>query len=129
VGTQDGDWDARDTSQAPDDQFVLTEEQAFDILAFLFSSAEICLVEPTYYGTFRLIDAASRMMGHMLAHDPERSGEFLRRFKEEVDTKKVWMMWDREAYYDFLREAPAVVAAEVKRLEDEDAPGQEARGQ
>jgi hypothetical protein len=129
VGTQDGDWDARDTSQAPDDQFVLTEEQAFDILAFLFSSAEICLVEPTYYGTFRLIDAASRMMGHMLAHDPERSGEFLRRFKEEVDTKKVWMMWDREAYYDFLHEAPAVVAAEVKRLEDEDAPGQEARGQ
>jgi hypothetical protein len=129
VGTQHGDWDARDTSQAPDDQFVLTEEQAFDILAFLFSSAEICLVEPTYYGTFRLIDAASRMMGHMLAHDPERSGEFLRRFKEEVDTKKVWMMWDREAYYDFLREAPAVVAAEVKRLEDEDAPGQEARGQ
>jgi len=126
VGTQDVDRDERDSSRAADGQFVLTEEQAFDILAFLFSSAEICLVEPTYYGTFRLVDAASRMMGHMLAHDPERSGEFLRRFKEEVDTKKVWMMWDREAYYDFLREAPAVVATEVKRLEDEDASGPEA---
>jgi Family of unknown function (DUF6092) len=100
---------------------VLTEEQAFDILAFLFSSAEICLVEPTYYGTFRLVDAASRLMGHMLDHDPRRSGEFIRRFKDEVDTKKVWMMWDREAYYDFLRSAPAVIAAEVKRLEDERA--------
>ena len=65
-------------------------------------------------------------MGHMLTHDPERSGEFLRRFKEEVDTKKVWMMWDREAYYDFLREAPAVVAAEVKRLEGEEVPAGEA---
>src|SRR4051794_9399791 len=92
-------------SDRPVGPLVLTEEQAFDILAFLFSSAEICLVEPTYYGTFRLVDGASRLMGHMLTHDPKRSGEFLRRFKEEVDTKKVWMMWDREAYYDFLRAA------------------------
>jgi hypothetical protein len=126
MGTQDGDAIAQEAAPSTEGQFVLTEEQAFDILAFLFSSAEICLVEPTYYGTFRLVDAASRMMGHMLAHDPQRSGDFLRRFKEEVDTKKVWMMWDREAYYEFLREAPAEVAAEVKRLEDDDAEGQEA---
>jgi hypothetical protein len=50
----------------------------------------------------------------------------VRRFKEEVDTKKVWMMWDREAYYDFLRSAPAVVAAELKRLEAERQPTAEA---
>jgi Family of unknown function (DUF6092) len=99
-------------------QMVLTEDQALELLAFLFSAAEISLVEPTYYGTFRLVDAASRLMGFMLEHDPERSREFLARFKTEVDTKKLLMMWDREAYYDFLREAPAVVAAEVKRRED-----------
>ena len=29
------------------------------------------------------------------------------------------MMWDREAYYNFLRGAPATVAAEVKRLQEE----------
>ena len=115
-----------EAANPPAGQMVLTEEQAFDILAFLFSSAEICLVEPTYYGTFRLVDAASRLMGHMLPHDPQRSGEFLRRFIEEVDTKKVWMMWDREAYYDFLRAAPAVVAAEVKRLEKVDELAEEA---
>jgi hypothetical protein len=107
------------TTETSSGQMVLTEEQAFDLLAFLFSSAEICLVEPTYYGTFRLVDAASRLMGFMLEHNPERSAEFMRRFKEEVDTKKVWMMWDREAYYDFLREAPAVVAAEIQRREAE----------
>jgi hypothetical protein len=106
-------------SEASSDKMVLTEEEAFDLLAFLFSSAEICLVEPTYYGTFRLVDAASRLMGYMLEHNPERSAEFLRRFREEVDTKKVWMMWDREAYYNFLRGAPATVAAEVKRLQEE----------
>ena len=106
------------TTDGPAGQMVLTEDQAFDILAFLFSAAEISMHEPTYYGTFRLVDAASRLMGHMLEHDPQRTGEFLRRFKADVDTKKAWMMWDREAYYDFLRAAPATVAAEVKRLED-----------
>ena len=106
------------TTDGPAGQMVLTEEQAFDLLAYLFSAAEITMHEPTYYGTFRLVDAASRLMGHMLEHDPQRSGEFLRRFKPEVDRKKAWMMWDREAYNDFLRAAPATVAAEVKRLED-----------
>ena len=114
------------TSEPPTGKMVLTEEQAFELLAFLFSSAEICLVEPTSYGTFRLIDAASRLMGYMLEHEPECTTEFVRRFKEEVDTKKGWMMWDREAYYDFLRRAPAVVAAEVKRLQAEGQPSVEA---
>jgi hypothetical protein len=99
---------------------VLNEEQALQLIAFLTSAAEISVHEPTYYGTFRLIDAASRLITFMLEHDPPRSGEFLRELKNELDTKKVWMMWDREAYFDFLRVTPAVVAAEVKRLADED---------
>jgi hypothetical protein len=100
---------------------VLTEEEAMQVIAFLVSAAELCIKEPTYYGTFRLVDAASRLIGFMLEHDPPRTGEFLRRFKEELDTKKVWMMWDRDAYFAYLRSAPAQVAAEVKRLSEEDA--------
>ena len=100
--------------------FVLTEEEALQLVAFLTSAAEISIHEPTYYGTFRLIDAASRLIAFMLEHDPPRSGAFLRELKTELDTKKVWMMWDREAYFDFLRATPAQVAAEVKRLADED---------
>ncbi len=99
---------------------VLNEEQALQLIAFLTSAAEISVHEPTYYGTFRLVDAASRLIAFMLEHDPPRSGEFLRELKTELDTKKVWMMWDREAYFDFLRATPAVVAAEVKRQADED---------
>jgi len=99
---------------------VLTEEQALQLIAFLTSAAEISIHEPVYYGTFRLVDAASRLIGFMLEHDPPRSGEFLRELKTELDTKKVWMMWDREAYFDFLRATPAQVAVEVKRLADED---------
>ena len=99
---------------------VLSEEQALQLIAFLTSAAEISIHEPTYYGTFRLVDAASRLIGFMLEHEPPRSGAFLRDLKSELDTKKVWMMWDREAYFDFLRATPAKVAGEVKRLADED---------
>jgi len=99
---------------------ALSEEQALQLIAYLTSAAEISIVEPTYYGTFRLIDAASRLIGAMLEHEPPRTGPFLRELKTDLDTKKVWMMWDREAYFDFLRATPAQVAAEVKRLADED---------
>src|SRR5262249_29757765 len=100
---------------------VLTEEQALELIAFLASSAEISLTEPTHYANFRLIDATSRLIGFMLEHETPRTGAFLRAFKEEVDKKKVWMMWDEEAFFDFLRSAPAMVAAEAKRLAEEDA--------
>ena len=99
---------------------VLTEEEALQLIAFLTSAAEISIHEPTYYGTFRLMDAASRLMGFMLGHETPRSEPFLRELKAEVDAKKVWMMWDREAYFAFLRETPGKVAVEVKRLADED---------
>jgi hypothetical protein len=98
---------------------VLTEEQAFRLIAYLTSSAEISLHEPTYYGSLRLIDAASRLIGFMLEHDLPTAEPYLRELKAELDTKKVWSMWDREAFYDFVREVPADVAAEMMRRERE----------
>lgn len=94
---------------------VLTEDEAFEMISFLVSAAEICLHEPVYYGTFRLVDAASRMIGFMLEKQGLESEEFLRAFKTDLDTRKTWMMWDREAYFDFLRSIPADVATEVER--------------
>ncbi len=63
------------------------------------------------------------MIGFMLENETPRTGTFLRELKVELDTKKVWMMWDREAYFDFLRAVPGQVATEVKRIADEDAAG------
>ncbi len=99
------------------DGMVLTETEALELIAFLTSSAEISLREPNHYGTLRLIDAVSRMIGFMLPHQPPRSAEFLRELKAEIDVKKLWAMWDQPAYFDFLRETPGKVAAEVVRLE------------
>lgn len=97
---------------------VLSEEQALELITFLVSAAEICLHEPIYYGTFRLIDGASRLMGMLLEHNPRTSGDFFRDYKAEIDANKTAMMWDRESYYDFLRRIPAKAAAELKRVRE-----------
>lgn len=99
-------------------KLVLTEEQALEIITFLVSAAELCLHEPVYYGTFRLVDGASRLMGLMLENNPETSGDFFRAYKDEIDTNKTQMMWDRAAYYEFLRQIPATAAAELKRVRE-----------
>ena len=100
---------------------VLSEEEALELIAFLVSSADSLRTEPSNYGYLRLIDATSRLIGFMLKHDTPRTGAFLRAFKEEVDLKKVWVMWDVEGFFEFVRTAPALVAAEVNRLAAEDA--------
>jgi Family of unknown function (DUF6092) len=99
-------------------KLVLTEEQALEIITFMVSAAELCLHEPVYYGTFRLVDGASRLMGLMLENNPETSGEFFKAYKADIDANKTQMMWDKESYYDFLRRIPAAAATELKRVRE-----------
>jgi hypothetical protein len=98
------------------EQLVLTEREALDIIAFLVASAEISTYEPTYYGSFRLIDAASRLMAHMQKHDLPLTGEFVGELKTHIDEKNTMMMFDRPAWVEFLKSNPALVAAELKRV-------------
>ncbi len=99
-------------------KLVLTEAQALEIIAFLVSSAEICLREPIHYGTLRLVDAASRLIGLIQKNSPVATEAFLCGFKENIDTHKTLAMWDREAYYDFLRKIPFSAAKELKRVRE-----------
>jgi hypothetical protein len=94
---------------------VLTEDQAMQLIAFLTSSAELSLQEPVHYGTLRLIDATSRLIGFMLDNGMPDEDGFFRELKDEIDVKKLWSMWDKPAYFQFLRETPAKVADEVIR--------------
>lgn len=97
------------------DRMVVTEDQAYELLAHLVASAELCIREPYYYGTFRLIDAASKLMGFMLANGADNDRDWLAAFRREVDEKKEWMMWDREGYFAFLEGATGTVAAALKQ--------------
>lgn len=94
----------------------LTERQALEFLAYLTASADISLHEPELYGPFRLIDAASRLAGYVLENEVEIGRrEFWQAVKTEIDQKKVWLMWDRPGFREFLQEMPGKVALELSR--------------
>lgn len=96
-----------------DTPVVLTQAQADELISFLLSSAEITIKEPIHYGTLRLVDAVSRIIGFMEANGAVGEGDYLADLKAEIDVKKLWAMWDKPAYYQFLRETPRGVAEYV----------------
>lgn len=94
---------------------VLSEEEAFELLTFLVTSARGCVDEPETYGTFRLIDAASRLLDFLLKSEGVEDREFYSHLKEEIDEKKLWLMTDVEAYFNFLSEVTRKVARQLKK--------------
>jgi hypothetical protein len=100
------------------DSRLLKEEEVYELLAFLVTSAELLVVEPRLYGTGRLMDAASRMMAFVL-ESRETHDEFLSQFKLYVDENMSLLISDEEAYIEFLREASRTLARELKRRASE----------
>jgi hypothetical protein len=90
---------------ADDDPLVLHESEALTLLAHPGTSAELCHSEPWDYGTFRLIDAASRLGASVLPRASAEGRAFLAPFLADVETAKERSTLDREAYLAFLREA------------------------
>jgi hypothetical protein len=96
-------------------RLVVTEEALYEVLSFLASSAHLCVVEPRLYGTFRLIDAACRLIGLALESGQLEDDQFLREFREDAETRKFLIMADEDAYFEFLKDATRKMAREMKR--------------
>jgi hypothetical protein len=96
-------------------RMVTTEEDLYELLSFLVSSAHLCVDEPKLYGTFRLVDAASRLIGFALKSGQLEDDQFLREFKEDVDKRKFLVTTDEEGYLQFLEDATRKMAKEMKR--------------
>jgi len=96
-------------------RMVVSEEGLYEVLAFLFSSAHILVNEPHLYGTFRLIDGASRLMGFALESGQLEDEQFLRELKNDVDEKKFVLMTDEKTYFELLERATRAMAREMKR--------------
>lgn len=97
------------------EHMVVSEEDLYEILAFLFSSAHLLVNEPHLYGTFRLVDAATRLIGFALEAGELRDDKFLRQLKEDVDARKLLLMTDEETYFQLLEDATREMAKEMKR--------------
>jgi hypothetical protein len=99
-------------------RMVVGEEDVYELLSFLVSSAHLNVGEPRLYGSFRLIDAACRLIGFALKGRQLENDWFLREFKDEADKKKLLMMTDEECYLQFLEDATRIVARELKQRAD-----------
>lgn len=87
---------------------TVSRERVYELLAHLIASAELCVVEPDYYGSFRLLDAAAKLAAMMLGcglDDPWLAG-----LHAELDRSKLLMMSDRPAFYSYLPQASRQVA-------------------
>ena len=100
---------------------VLTQAQADELISFLLSSAEITIKEPIHYGPLRLVDAVSRLIGFMEENGAVAEGDYLSDLKNEIDVKKQWCIWDKPAFYEFLRETPRGMAEYVASQVEETA--------
>jgi hypothetical protein len=92
---------------------ILSEREALELVAYLVSAAELSVIEPDLYGSFRLVDAASRLLTFLAERAPTARRPLYSRFREEIDRNKVLMMWDRDAYVEFVERLPRDV---VERL-------------
>lgn len=99
---------------------VLDRQTALELLCHLAASAELCAFEPIHYGTFRLLDAVSRLSAALLEGGLDEP--WLAELRAEIDRKKTWMMTDRDAYYAFLPEVPERLAGHLRSLAAPEAP-------
>jgi hypothetical protein len=95
-------------------RLAASEEDLYELLSFLVSSAHLNVGEPRLYCSFRLIDAACRLIGFALESGRLEDDGFLREFKDDADRKKLLMMTDEERYLQFLEDATRNVAREMK---------------
>jgi hypothetical protein len=95
-------------------RITIAEDDVFELLAFLVTSARLCVDEPKLYGTFRLVDGASRLLGFVLESDQPEDKQTLQQLKDEIDEKKFLLTTDQEGYFDFLDELTRKVARELK---------------
>jgi hypothetical protein len=98
---------------------AVTEEDLYELLSFLVSSAHLLVNEPEHYGSFRLIDAACRLIAFALDGGGLEDDSFLRAFKEDADRRKLLLMTDQAGFLQFLEDATRDMAREMKRRANE----------
>jgi hypothetical protein len=67
---------------------ALTEEEALEQVAYLVSSAELAVIKPDLYGSFRLVDAKARVLAPLAEQAPPERQAFYAHLKHEIDDSK-----------------------------------------
>ncbi len=96
------------------EKLIISENQGNELLAFLVTSSRGVIEEPELYGSFRLMDAASLLLGFMLESGKQADEEFLQQLKNRIDTCKMLVMSDEEQYLAFTEDVVRSVTQRLK---------------
>lgn len=87
----------------------------FEFILYLVTSARLSLDEKAIYGSFRLIEGASRLIDAAEGIPGLDTDEFLRTARASIDRNKARMMLDKDGYRDWLTDLAAGMASEAVR--------------
>ncbi len=92
------------------------DDPLFDFILYLIASARTSLDERAIYGSFRLIEGASRLIEAAEEIPGLKVDDFLRDTRNSIDQNKARMMLEKDAYRKWLTDLAAGLASEsVKR--------------
>ncbi len=96
------------------------DDPLFDFILYLVTSARVSLDERAIYGSFRLIEGASRLIEAAEEIPGLKVDDFLRAKRASIDRNKARMMLEKDAYRAWLTDLAAGLASEsVKRSMDQ----------
>ena len=97
------------------EQRVLTEDEAFRLLAHLIATAELHTIEPPHYAGRRIVEGTLPLIDAMIRDGDQDSSEWLRAFKGQLEAALAARRSDADAFEAFLHAAPGEITREVKR--------------
>ena len=97
------------------EQRVLTEDEAFRLLAHLLATAELHMIEPPHYAGRRIVEGTIPLLDAMIRDGDAGSRDWLQRFRQQLDDALAARRSDAGAFDAFLSEAPGEITREIKR--------------
>ncbi len=97
------------------EQRILTEDEAFRLLAHLVATAELHTIEPPHYAGHRMVEGALPLIDAMIRDGDEQSRTWLQSFRHEMEKALAARRSDVNEFEAFLHEGPAEIIQEIKR--------------
>lgn len=94
---------------------VISEDDAYELLAFLIASADTALVEPAFYGPRRLLDAAQRLAAAMSDHVAPEQRAWLAEFAADAGREAGWARRDPERFQRFIAGSARGIGEQLKQ--------------
>ncbi len=92
---------------------TISDDPLFNFVLYLVTSARLTLDERAIYGSFRLIEGASRLIESAEDVEGLDPDGFLQSVRDSIEQNKARMMLDKEGFREWLTDLAAGMASEA----------------